>query len=107
MVGGSARIPLVTQEVSARLARPVSTPADPKGILAIGAALAASAQAAEPVSGGLWPPLPTAPVAVVPPLAGQGPPPPPPPTIPPPPMSKPGSSKRRLVAAVAAAAVAA
>jgi len=110
MVGGSARIPLVTQEVSARLGRPVSTPADPKGILAIGAALAASAQKAEPVSGGLWPALPTAPVAVIPFLAGQSPPPvppPPPPAVPPPPVSKTGSSRHRVAVMVGAAAVAA
>lgn len=41
LVGGSARIPLVTQAVSAQLGRPVTLAADPKGIVAIGAALAA------------------------------------------------------------------
>jgi molecular chaperone DnaK len=108
MVGGSARIPLVTQEVSARLGRPVSTPADPKGILAAGAALAASGREAEPAPGGLWPALPTAPVAAIPFPADQpAGPPPPPPVVPPPPMGGTGSPRRRLALTVAAAALAA
>jgi molecular chaperone DnaK len=41
LVGGSARIPLITQTVSERLGRPVSTSFDPKGIVAIGAAIEA------------------------------------------------------------------
>lgn len=41
LAGGSSRIPLVTQEVSAQLGRPVSAIMDPKGIIAMGAALAA------------------------------------------------------------------
>jgi actin-like ATPase involved in cell morphogenesis len=41
LTGGSARIPLVTQAVSEQLGRPVTLAADPKGIVAIGAALAA------------------------------------------------------------------
>src|SRR5262249_8994186 len=48
LVGGSARIPLITQEVSAQLGRPVSAIVDPKGIIAIGAALAARGPAPEP-----------------------------------------------------------
>jgi molecular chaperone DnaK len=47
LVGGSARIPLITQSVSARLGRPVAVAADPKGVVAIGAALAANGLAAE------------------------------------------------------------
>lgn len=41
LTGGSARIPLVTQVVSAELGRPVSTGDDPKAAVAVGAALAA------------------------------------------------------------------
>lgn len=48
LVGGSARIPLITQTVSAQLRRPVSVGSDPKGIVAIGAALAAHGVDAEP-----------------------------------------------------------
>jgi molecular chaperone DnaK len=105
MVGGSARIPLVTQEVSARLGRPVSTPADPKGILAIGAALAASDRE-EPAPDRLWP---TARVAVIPSLAGQSSagPPPPPPVVPLRPVNETGSPKRRRAITVAAAVLAA
>jgi molecular chaperone DnaK len=109
MVGGSARIPLVTQEVSARLGRPVSTPADPKGILAIGAALAASDREGEPAPDGLWPALPTARMAVVASPAGQSSagPPPPPPSVPLPPVNGTSSPKRRRAVTVAAAALAA
>src|SRR5215475_2251127 len=56
LVGGSARIPLVTQEVSAQLGRPVSASTDPKGIIAMGAALAARGPEPEPATGTL--PLP-------------------------------------------------
>jgi molecular chaperone DnaK len=41
LIGGSARVPLVTQAVSEQLGRPVTLAADPKGIVAVGAALAA------------------------------------------------------------------
>jgi actin-like ATPase involved in cell morphogenesis len=41
LIGGSARVPLVTQAVSEQLGRPVTLAGDPKGIVAIGAALAA------------------------------------------------------------------
>ncbi len=41
MVGGSSRIPLITQLVSAELGRPVAVDADPKSVIATGAAIAA------------------------------------------------------------------
>lgn len=43
LVGGSSRIPLVTQLVSQRLARPVVVDADPKAAIALGAAVVAAA----------------------------------------------------------------
>jgi hypothetical protein len=48
LVGGSARIPLITQTVSERLGRPVSVALDPKGIVAIGAAIEARGPIAAP-----------------------------------------------------------
>ena len=62
LVGGSARIPLITQEVSAQLGRPVSVSMDPKGIIAMGAALAARGPEPEPATGTL--PLPVGSVPV-------------------------------------------
>ncbi|HZE03277.1 MAG TPA: Hsp70 family protein [Pseudonocardiaceae bacterium] len=41
LVGGSSRIPLVTQLISAELGRPVAIDADPKAAIALGAALSA------------------------------------------------------------------
>ncbi|MDQ3764296.1 MAG: Hsp70 family protein, partial [Actinomycetota bacterium] len=41
LVGGSSRVPLVAQMVSAELGRPVAVDADPKAAIALGAALAA------------------------------------------------------------------
>ena len=41
LVGGSSRVPLVAQLVSAELGRPVAVDADPKAAIALGAALAA------------------------------------------------------------------
>jgi molecular chaperone DnaK len=41
LVGGSSRIPLVTDLISAELGRPVTVDTDPKGVVALGAALAA------------------------------------------------------------------
>ncbi|MET0135935.1 MAG: Hsp70 family protein [Kibdelosporangium sp.] len=41
LVGGSSRIPLVTSMISAELGRPVAVDADPKAVVALGAALAA------------------------------------------------------------------
>jgi cell division ATPase FtsA len=65
LIGGSAQIPLVIQEVSARLGRPVSVASDPQGMVAVGAALAARGVAAEPapIVRPVWtrPPLPTGP----------------------------------------------
>ncbi len=46
LVGGSSRIPLVAQTVSAELGRPVRVDAHPKHAIALGAALAASPAAA-------------------------------------------------------------
>ncbi|WP_157985193.1 Hsp70 family protein [Lentzea terrae] len=68
LIGGSSRIPLVTQEVSAQLGRAVS-PA-PNGMAAIGAALEARGREPEPaaVATATWtrPPLPEAPKSVKP-----------------------------------------
>lgn len=50
LVGGSARVPLVIQEVSAQLSRPVTVAVDPQGVIAIGAALAARGDTAEPTA---------------------------------------------------------
>ena len=53
LVGGSSRVPLVAQLVSAELGRPVAVDADPKASIALGAALSAlpadAAPAADPV----------------------------------------------------------
>jgi molecular chaperone DnaK (HSP70) len=46
LAGGSSRIPLVTQLVSQELGRPVAVDADPKGVVATGAALAARLESA-------------------------------------------------------------
>jgi molecular chaperone DnaK len=46
LVGGSSRIPLVAQRVSAELDLPVTVDSDPKAVVAIGAALAVSPRAA-------------------------------------------------------------
>jgi actin-like ATPase involved in cell morphogenesis len=48
LVGGSSRIPLIAQLVSAELGRSVVADADPKAVVAAGAALAAHATVAEP-----------------------------------------------------------
>ncbi len=45
LVGGSSRIPLVAQRVSAELDLPVTVDSDPKAVVAIGAALAVSPRA--------------------------------------------------------------
>jgi actin-like ATPase involved in cell morphogenesis len=47
LVGGSSRIPLVSQLVSDELSRPVAVDADPKTAIAMGAALAISPQPAQ------------------------------------------------------------
>lgn len=48
LVGGSSRIPLVAQMVSAELGRPVAVDAHPKHAIPLGAALAAGGVAAQP-----------------------------------------------------------
>ncbi|HEY1967610.1 MAG TPA: Hsp70 family protein, partial [Pseudonocardia sp.] len=50
LVGGSSRIPLVSQLVSDELGRPVAVDADPKTAIAMGAALAISPQPVQPVA---------------------------------------------------------
>ena len=79
LVGGSSRIPLVAQLVSEQLGRPVAVDADPKNVIAKGAALAVSPQpmasppvtlppmAAQPMAAQ---PAPSWPAAAVPPVAG-------------------------------------
>jgi actin-like ATPase involved in cell morphogenesis len=82
LVGGSSRIPLVAQLVSAELGRPVAVDADPKNAIAFGAALAVSPQRSAtagppgtpPPGGPATPQQPfTAPQAGRGPLAGAGP----------------------------------
>ncbi|GAA2565482.1 Hsp70 family protein [Pseudonocardia hydrocarbonoxydans] len=51
LVGGSSRIPLVSQLVSAELGRPVAVDADPKTVVAAGAALTARGPLAAPEPG--------------------------------------------------------
>jgi molecular chaperone DnaK len=50
LAGGSSRIPLVAQRVSAELDRPVTVDADPKAVVASGAALSIAPVVVEPVS---------------------------------------------------------
>lgn len=50
LAGGSSRIPLVAQQVSAALDRPVTVDADPKAVVASGAALSIAPMVVEPVS---------------------------------------------------------
>jgi len=58
LVGGSSRIPLVSQLVSDELGRPVAVDADPKTAIAMGAALAISPQpAARPAPAAAPPPM--------------------------------------------------
>jgi hypothetical protein len=58
LVGGSSRIPLVTQLVSEGLGRPVAVDADPKNAIAKGAALAVSPKPTASWPGVAVPPLP-------------------------------------------------
>ncbi|MGH3763811.1 MAG: Hsp70 family protein [Pseudonocardiaceae bacterium] len=51
LVGGSSRVPLVAQLVSAELGRPVAVDADPKAAIALGAALLAAPAADAPTVG--------------------------------------------------------
>ena len=62
LVGGSSRIPIVAQMVSAELNRPVAVDADPKFAVASGAALAAARARAAATPPALPPPPPAAPV---------------------------------------------
>ena len=52
LAGGSSRIPLVAQQVSAALDRPVTVDADPKAVVASGAALSIAPVVVDPVSAG-------------------------------------------------------
>jgi len=71
LAGGSSRIPLVGQMLSAELGRPVAVDAHPKHIVALGAALRAATGAVRPASGpgseprdGTTKPLPLLPATV-------------------------------------------
>ncbi|HET8641002.1 MAG TPA: Hsp70 family protein [Pseudonocardiaceae bacterium] len=104
LAGGSSRIPLVTQEVSARLGRPVTVA--PRGIVAMGAAEAASERAPAPA------PAAPATMIVAPswtpqPAASTSPPPAPLPRVPPSPVAANGNRRHRLIVTAAATAVAA
>jgi len=91
LVGGSSRIPLVAQLVSAELGRPVAVDAHPKHAVALGAALAAAGGPVSAPSSATAPP--SAPAAP-PPAAPPSPPaasPSPPPAAPPPPPPPPGA----------------
>ncbi|MBV9920098.1 MAG: Hsp70 family protein, partial [Pseudonocardia sp.] len=78
LVGGSSRIPLVTQMVSDQLGRPVAVDADPKNAIAKGAALSLTAAGISATGG--YPPVPrghgSGPVPVAPPGPATGPQPP-------------------------------
>jgi molecular chaperone DnaK len=89
LVGGSSRIPLVEQLVTADLGRPVATDARPKDAISMGAAFVAAQLEPAPTPSGR--------------AGNAAPAPPPPPTPPgpagwaPPPTSGPPSRRRRLV----------
>ncbi|GLB65625.1 Hsp70 family protein [Arthrobacter mangrovi] len=51
LIGGSSRIPLVAQQLSAELDRPLAIDADPKASISLGAALAAAAALPVPAAG--------------------------------------------------------
>ena len=107
LTGGSSRIPLVTQEVSARLGRPVTVA--PRGIVAMRAAEAASerAPASAPASASASATMIVAPSWTPRPAASTSPPPAPLPLVPPPPAAANGNRRHRLIVTAAAAAVAA
>jgi molecular chaperone DnaK len=68
LVGGSSRIPLVAQLVSAGIGTPAAVDVDPKGVIAAGAAVVARDVATRPA------PVPVpVPVPVVPPVPGESP----------------------------------
>ena len=81
LVGGSSRIPLVAQLVSAELGRPVAVDAHPKHSIALGAALSATTAGALPTAVVEPPDEPEA--ADYEPMPPAEPPPPPPPSLPP------------------------
>lgn len=102
LVGGSSRIPMVAQMISAELGRPVAVDAHPKHAIPLGAALAAAGVAAQPEETEVLPPPPEpteeAPVATVPLAAGDG-------SEPPPgkeaaPVSKPKSKAPAVLTAI-------
>ena len=104
LVGGSSRIPLVAQLVSAEFGRPVAVDAHPKNAIALGAAMAAGRSAGGEPTVVAPPPVPP-PIAPPPPLA----PPPPAPAVTVPaaaPASGSGGRARALLAGAAAALVA-
>jgi Tol biopolymer transport system component/actin-like ATPase involved in cell morphogenesis len=99
LVGGSSRIPLVSQVVGDRLGVQVAVDAHPKHAVALGASLIAEHRAragtapapppaatAPPPPAATAPPPPPPPPAAAPPLPPPPPPPPPPATVPPPPL---------------------
>ena len=102
LVGGSSRIPIVAQMVSAELDRPVAVDTDPKFAVASGAALAAARSVAPPVAATTEVPV-VEPTSVPPPQPPQPPPPtdlPPQPPQPPPTSFVPsggGSGSRNLL----------
>ncbi len=65
LVGGSSRIPLVTQLVSEGLGRPVAVDADPKNAIAKGAALAVSPRPTASWPGVAVPPVPAGPTVAL------------------------------------------
>ncbi|MFB9382794.1 Hsp70 family protein [Pseudonocardia petroleophila] len=69
LVGGSSRIPLVSQLVSAELGRSISVDADPKGVVAAGAALTARSLVAPAVPPADLPADPLDELPAVPPVA--------------------------------------
>ena len=88
LVGGSSRVPLVSQLVATGLGKPVAVDIDPKLSVAQGAALAAEAHFALPAG---------EPTVITPVVVDEPPPTPPPPTPPEPPLPEP-SPVRTVVA---------
>jgi hypothetical protein len=102
LVGGSSRIPLVAQMVTADLGRPVAVDARPKDAIALGAALAGS-QAFEGPRPATIPPPVTEPVTA--PVAATFPPPTPMPPSPLPSPASTGAGRNRWALAAVAAVV--
>jgi len=100
LVGGSSRIPLVSQLVSTELGRPVALDAHPKHAIPLGAALAAAATAEPPnVAAREQPPTEILPARPAPPTAPEPPQPPAPagPERPIPPPPPPGDATESLI----------